>query len=184
MADAALRRRIGYMPQERGLYVRMKVLEHIAYIGRLAGLEAEPASARADHWIGRVGLSDRRDDKIQELSVGNQQRVQLAVALVHDPALLVLDEPFAGLDPVAVTTLSEVMRERVDTGAAVVFSSHQLDLVQDLCDDVTIIAGGRTVASGRVDELRVASHRRFLEITWAGAAPDWTPHSASTPALN
>lgn len=169
------RRHIGYMPQERGLYVRMKVHEHIAYIGRLAGVAAREADRRADKWIERVGLEERRDDLIQELSTGNQQRVQLAVALVHEPELLVLDEPFAGLDPLAVATMSEVMLDQVENGAAVVFSSHQLSLVQDACERVSIIAHGKTVAAGRVADLRLGSERRELRVTWTHDRPDWTP---------
>ncbi len=169
------RRHIGYMPQERGLYQRMKVHEHVAYFGRLAGLDADIAASRADAWVERVGLSERRDALIQELSVGNQQRVQLAVSLVHEPSLLVLDEPFAGLDPVAVATMSEVMTEQVASGVAVVFSSHQLDLVQDLTNHVTIIAAGNTRATGTVAELRNSSPHRILAVQWQGDAPDWVP---------
>ncbi len=173
------RRHIGYMPQERGLYLRMKVHEHIAYFGRLAGLDAGVASNRADEWIERVGLTDRRDSVIQELSVGNQQRVQLAVSLVHQPDLLVLDEPFAGLDPVAVATMSDVMAEQVDSGVSVVFSSHQLELVQDLTERVTIIAAGSTRATGRVADLRNSSPRRLLSVAWSGEPPDWQPSGAT-----
>ena len=169
------RHHIGYMPQERGLYPGMKVHEHIAYIGRLAGLDRETADRRANDWAERVGLSERGNDPIQELSTGNQQRVQLAVALVHEPELMILDEPFAGLDPVAVSTLSDVMAEQVERGASVVFSSHQLDLVQDLAEHVTIVAGGETKAKGTVTDLRGRSTHRRLEIQWAGPVPTWSP---------
>ena len=169
------RRHIGYMPQERGLYLGMKVHEHIAYIGRLAGLDRETADRRAKHWAERVGLAERGNDLIQELSTGNQQRVQLAVALVHEPKLMILDEPFAGLDPVAVSMLSDVMAEQVKQGASVVFSSHQLDLVQDLAEHVTIVAGGQTQATGTVADLRNRSNHRQLEIHWAGEVPSWSP---------
>lgn len=172
------RRHVGYMPQERGLYPRMQVHEHIAYIGRLAGLDRTTADRRATMWAERVGLGDRQDDLIQELSTGNQQRVQLAVALVHEPDLLILDEPFAGLDPVAVSTLTSIMAEQVERGASVVFSSHQLDLVQDIAEHVTIVADGATVASGTVTELRSRSPRRVLEIHWTGPVPDWQPPGA------
>jgi len=173
------RHHIGYMPQERGLYPRMMVHEHIAYMGRLAGLDRATAAKRAHQWAERVGLADRGDDLIQELSTGNQQRVQLAVALVHEPALLILDEPFAGLDPVAVATLSEVMEEQVARNASVVFSSHQLDLVQDLAEHVTIVAAGETQATGTVTELRGRSPVRHLEVHWAAATPDWSPPNGS-----
>ncbi len=169
------RHHIGYMPQERGLYPRMMVHEHIAYMGRLAGLDHATADGRARQWAERVGLADRGNDLIQELSTGNQQRVQLAVALVHEPELLILDEPFAGLDPVAVATLSEVMAEQVARGASVVFSSHQLDLVQDLAEHVTIVAAGVTRATGTVTNLRAHSPVRHLEIHWNGSVPNWSP---------
>ncbi len=173
------RAQIGYMPQERGLYPGMRVHEHIAYIGRLAGLDNAVAKRRANEWAERVGLDGRSNDAIQELSTGNQQRVQLAVALVHEPKLLVLDEPFAGLDPVAVAMLSDVMTEQVQKGVSVVFSSHQLELVQDLAENVTIIADGKTQASGRVTELRAQSPYRLLDIVWSGPAPDFSPIGAT-----
>ena len=172
------RRRVGYMPQERGLYPRMKVHEHIAYMGRLAGLDRATADLRASQWAERVGLAERSNDLIQELSSGNQQRVQLAVALVHEPVLMMLDEPFAGLDPVAVSTLSDVMAEQVAKGVSVVFSSHQMDLVQDLAEHVTIVAAGETQATGTVRELRSRSPVRHLEIQWAGASAVWSPPHA------
>jgi ABC-2 type transport system ATP-binding protein len=162
--DHATRRSIGYMPEARGLYPRMKVHEQVTYFGRLAGLDAKVARAAAATWLERLDLGDRLTSQVQDLSHGNQQRVQLAVALVHDPALLVLDEPFSGLDPLAVTTMSGIITERASAGAAVLFSSHQLDLVEGLCDDVVIVRGGRTVAAGRVDALRAASPRRVLRI--------------------
>lgn len=173
------RRRIGYMPQERGLYARMRVGEHIAYIGRLAGLTGDVAERRAGEWAERVGLADRTNDLVQDLSTGNQQRVQLAVAMVHEPDLMVLDEPFAGLDPVAVAILSEVMVEQVERGATVVFSSHQLDLVQDLADQLTIVANGTTRAVGTSTELRRRSPHRLLRVEWDGVSPHWAPSGAT-----
>lgn len=179
------RSNIGYMPQERGLYPRMRVHEHIAYIGRLAGLDHATADHRANEWAERVGLAGRADDLIETLSTGNQQRVQLAVSLVHEPQLLILDEPFAGLDPVAVSMLSDVMNEQVANGTSVVFSSHQLELVQDLARDVTIIATGTTRATGRVADLRAQSSHRILDITWAQPRHDndtlpWAPRDSIT----
>ena len=173
------RRNIGYMPQERGLYPRMRVGEHIAYIGRLAGLHASVADERAHHWANRVGLADRFGDLIQDLSTGNQQRVQLAVAMVHEPELMVLDEPFAGLDPVAVATLSDVMIEQVERGTTVVFSSHQLELVQDLASSLTIVAHGTTRSVGSTIDLRRRAPHRLLRVEWADSAtgwPDWMPN--------
>ena len=151
-ADAAMRRRFGYMPEERGLYPKMRVRRQLTYLAALHGVDA-PAAA-ADRWIERLGLSERADDRVEQLSLGNQQRVQLAAALVHEPELLVLDEPFSGLDPVGVDALSGVLAEYAATGVPVVFSSHQLELVERLCEAVAIINDGRLVASGRVDDLR------------------------------
>ena len=173
--DDSARTRIGYMPQERGLYPRMKVREQVRYFGRLAGLSTEATGRQTDHWLERLGLSERADALVQELSGGNQQRVQLAVSLVHDPDLLVLDEPFAGLDPVAAETMRSIIAERSAAGASVLFSSHQLDVVQDLCEEVVIIAAGRLVASGRIDDLRSASSTRWLRVRWTEPVERWQP---------
>src|SRR5579875_2351202 len=147
------RRKFGYMPEERGLYPGMRLLEQIEYFATLHDMPAQSARAAAKHWIGRLGLRGRDDARVAGLSHGNQQRAQLAVALVHDPELLVLDEPFAGLDPGGVDAMSDVLAERARAGVTMLFSSHQLDLVEHLCDSVAIINRGRTVAVGAVDEL-------------------------------
>jgi len=172
------RLRFGYMPEERGLYPRMPVGEQLAYFGCLHGLDAGAARAAASHWLDRLGLADRAGAKVEELSHGNQQRVQLAAALVHEPELLVLDEPFAGLDPVAVLMLAEVLRDEAARGAAVLFSSHQLELVEDICEEVAIIDHGRIVKTGVVDALKRASQRRRIELQLEGAPPQWLPEVA------
>ncbi|MBP7930871.1 MAG: ATP-binding cassette domain-containing protein [Acidimicrobiia bacterium] len=179
------RRKIGYMPQERGLYARMRVREQIEYFGRLARLTAVEAADRAAHWIAALDLGQHADALVQELSGGNQQRVQLAVALVHDPPLLVLDEPFAGLDPIAADTMRRIISERADQGAAVLFSSHQLDMVEELCDSVVIVAHGREVMHGAVAALRSQADFRVLSIEWSspqgtGAQALWSPDGALT----
>ena len=178
--DARCWRRFGYMPEERGLYPGMRVREQIAYFGRLGGLSTGDATAAAGRWMSRLGLAGRADSRIDRLSHGNQQRVQLAVALVHDPDLLVLDEPFAGLDPIAVDALAALMHELCQAGTTVLFSSHQLDLVEHLCEDVVILDKGRVVLAGRLSELRAAAPRRRLEVTLAQDAGQrwwerWTP---------
>jgi len=169
------RLRFGYMPEERGLYPRMAVGEQLAYFGRLHGMSAASARAAAAAWLDRLGLADRAGAKLEELSHGNQQRAQLAAALLHEPELLVLDEPFAGLDPVAVQTLAEVLRDEAERGAAVLFSSHQLELVEDICEDVAIVDHGRVVATGDITSLKRASHRRLITLQLSGAPPDWLP---------
>lgn len=152
--DLDSRRRIGYMPEERGLYPKMKVGEQLVYLARLHGMSTAEATASARRWTERLGVDGRYDDNVADLSLGNQQRVQLAAALVHDPLVLVLDEPFSGLDPVAVDVMSEVLREKAAEGIPVIFSSHQLELVQRLCDRVGIVAAGRMRALGPVEQLR------------------------------
>ncbi len=153
--ESDARRRIGYMPEERGLYPKMRVGEQLAFLAELHGLERGQAVESAERWSERMGVAERAGDKVEELSLGNQQRVQLAAALVGEPELLVLDEPFSGLDPVGVDVLSEVLREEVShNGVPVIFSSHQLELVERLCDAVAIIKGGRLIATGKVEELR------------------------------
>jgi ABC-2 type transport system ATP-binding protein len=177
----AERRRFGYMPEERGLYPNMLAAEQVEYIGRLHGMDAATASSAATRWLGRLAVGDRATSKVGALSHGNQQRVQLAAALVHDPEALVLDEPLAGLDPAGIDAIGEVLVERARSGRCVLFSSHQLDLVEDLCESVAIIDHGRLVASGAVDDLAVSGARRLAvrvegdrQGTWARALPGVT----------
>jgi ABC-2 type transport system ATP-binding protein len=167
------RLRFGYMPEQRGLYPRMRVGEQLSYFAQHHGMSGKDANAATTRWLERLGLGDRQKDKLEALSHGNQQRVQLGAALVHDPELLVLDEPFSGLDPIGIATMTEILRERAAAGVGVVFSSHQLDLVEDVCEDVVIIARGRIVAHGAIDDLRAASGRRHLEVEVEGAGATW-----------
>ncbi|MGH8991330.1 MAG: ABC transporter ATP-binding protein [Acidimicrobiia bacterium] len=174
--DDATRRRFGYMPAERGMYPRMRAHEHLVYYGRLSGLSRSEASRAADRWLERLGLSDRAGTDVQDLSSGNQQRVQLALALLTEPDVLVLDEPFSGLDPIAVDMLSGILEERVAGGAALLLSSHQLDLVADVCSSVVIVDAGRVVLRGPVEDIRADSDHRYAEVEFAGdGPPDWTP---------
>jgi ABC-2 type transport system ATP-binding protein len=171
--DRRTRLRFGYMPEERGLYPRMTVLDQVVYFGRLHGLDRASADAAARELLDHLGLTERLEHRVQDLSHGNQQRVQLAVALVHDPDLLVLDEPFSGLDPVAAETMAEVLSERAERGAAVLFSSHQLDVVEDLCQDVAIIDHGHVVLAGRVDDLRASSPNRHVSVVIRNGDTAW-----------
>jgi len=165
-----VRQRFGYMPEERGLYPKMRVREQLVYLGRLYGLSAPAARRNVDDLLERVGLSERADDLLETLSLGNQQRAQVAAALVHDPELLILDEPFSGLDPIAVDTLATVLRERAADGVPVLFSSHQLDVVERLCDDLVVIAGGTIRATGSRDELRTRYAEPRYELVVDGDA--------------
>jgi ABC-2 type transport system ATP-binding protein len=171
--DEEVRRRIGYMPEERGLYPKMEVGEQLTYFARLHGMAAGPAARAAVEWADRLGLGERRDERLEKLSLGNQQRVQLAAALVSEPDVLILDEPFSGLDPVGVDSLAEALLEQCRRGVPVVFSSHQLDLVERLCDAVGILARGRIVASGTVPELRAAGAGRQLRVVVPQAPHGW-----------
>ena len=172
--DAETRRRFGYMPEERGLYPKMRVRDQLEYFARLHGLPASEAGNAADYWTERLGVAERAADRVEQLSLGNQQRVQLAAALVHNPEVLVLDEPFSGLDPVGVDVLAEVLADRAADGIPVIFSSHQLELVERLCEAVAIINRGRLVAAGPVEELRTSGGERRYQVEVVDATTDWT----------
>jgi ABC-2 type transport system ATP-binding protein len=147
------RRDFGYMPEERGLYPKMKVRDQLVFFGRLHGLDPVRATERTEKILERLNLADRAGDVLETLSLGNQQRVQIAVALVHEPVALVLDEPFSGLDPIAVDTMADLLRDEVSADVPVLFSSHQLELVERLCDDLVVLSRGKVVAAGAVAEL-------------------------------
>jgi ABC-2 type transport system ATP-binding protein len=147
------RRDFGYMPEERGLYPKMKIRDQLVFFGRLHGLDPIRAAPRTDKLLERLGLGERATDVLETLSLGNQQRVQIAAALVHEPIALVLDEPFSGLDPLAVDAMVDLLREEVTPEVPVLFSSHQLDLVERLCDDLVVLSRGKVVAAGPVAEL-------------------------------
>ncbi|TFD53764.1 ABC transporter ATP-binding protein [Cryobacterium sp. Hh11] len=165
---ASDRRRFGYMPEERGLYPKMKVAGQLVYLARLHGLS--PASARRNttNLLEQLGLGERAGDTVESLSLGNQQRAQIAAALVHDPEFLVLDEPFSGLDPLAVDVVMSVLAGYAAQGAPVLFSSHQLDIVERLCNDLVIIAEGEIRATGSGEALRDQHSRPRFEIRTAG----------------
>ncbi|MDQ1125747.1 ABC-2 type transport system ATP-binding protein [Microbacterium sp. SORGH_AS 505] len=169
---AADRRLFGYMPEERGLYPKMKVLEHIVYLARLHGFSKTDATTRATALLEELGLGERLTDNVETLSLGNQQRAQIAAALVHDPEVLILDEPFSGLDPIAVDVVANVLQTRAAQGVSVLFSSHQLDVVERLCDDLVIIAGGTIRAAGTRDGLRAEHATRRFELV-SGTDAGW-----------
>ncbi len=166
------RARFGYMPEERGLYPKMKVLEQLVYLGRLHGMSPAAAKTSASALLERLGLAERADDTLESLSLGNQQRAQIAAALVHEPIALVLDEPFSGLDPMAVEVVLGVLRDYAAQGAPVLFSSHQLDIVERLCDDIVVIGGGRILAQGSRESLRSEHSGSTFEIELAGPSAD------------
>lgn len=167
------RRSIGYMPEERGLYPKMRVAEQITYFGRLHGMPLASAAASTAALLDRLEIADRAGDAVETLSLGNQQRAQIAAALVHKPQILVLDEPFSGLDPLGVDAIVDVLKEAAEGGAPILFSSHQLELVERICDDLIIIAGGRVRASGSREELRRTHATNSWELHAPGSPLDW-----------
>lgn len=168
-----IRRRIGYMPEERGLYPRMKVMEQLVFLARVHGASKGEGRARARNLLDHFEITDHQDDLLENLSLGNQQRVQMAAALIHRPDALVLDEPFSGLDPIAVDAVAKLLRREAGHGP-VLFSSHQLELVERLCDDVVILSAGKVVAAGTVESLQGRGPERYrivldgLESSWIG----------------
>lgn len=180
---ASERLRFGYMPEQRGLYPRMQIAQQLVYFGRLHGLGKAEASRLTAELLDELGLADRAKDRLEELSHGNQQRVQLATALLHNPELLVLDEPFGGLDPIGVASLSGLLQARAASGAAVVFSSHQLDVVEGLCEEVVVINRGAVALEGNVRDLRSSSQKRYLEVGMRGAESGWHTSLPGSPLV-
>jgi ABC-2 type transport system ATP-binding protein len=174
--DEPTRRSFGYMPEERGLYPKMKLLDQLVFFARLHGATREAATRRAGELLDALGLGDRSGDVLETLSLGNQQRVQISAALVHRPTALVLDEPFSGLDPIAVESMADLLRHEVSANVPLLFSSHQLELVERLCDDLVILSHGAVVAAGSADVLRAQGPVRlrvqFAEGTDAGLVRD------------
>lgn len=160
------RRRIGYMPEERGLYPKQPLIDQLVYLAQLRGVAPAAARARGLELLERFGLGDRAKDKLEALSLGNQQRVQIAASVIAEPDALILDEPFSGLDPRAVDAMADLLREFTSRGVPVLFSSHQLDLVERLCDSLVFLAGGRVAAQGTAAQLRRSGrvrHRLVLD---------------------
>jgi ABC-2 type transport system ATP-binding protein len=165
------RRRVGYLPERRGLYPRMRVLDQLVYLGELHGSDTNQAHKAAEYWLARLGLRHRRTDQVQKLDPAEAQQVQLATALLSDPDVLVLDEPFAGLGAEHGDQVAALLRERADAGLPVLFTSDRLDLLERLCDRVGIIHNGRVLTMGSVAELRAG--RRTELVVDAPNAPVW-----------
>ena len=171
--DDATMCRFGFLPEQRGLYRKMRIKEQVSYFAQIKGLPQPDADKAAIELLTELGLGERLKDKLEELSHGNQQRVQLATALAHDPELCVLDEPFNGLDPTAVEVLNDRLRSLAAGGKAVLFSSHQLDLIEGLCDDIVIIDEGTIRTTGTVAEVRQKMGYHVLDLAFE-TAPDWS----------
>jgi len=172
------RRTWGYLPEERGLHPRMGVLDQLVYFGSLYGEPPDRARREATAWLRRFRIGDAAARRAEELSKGNQQKVQFIAAILHDPEVLLMDEPFTGLDPVNLILLREAFMELRDRGRTLIFSTHQMEAAEALCESVAIVDHGRMVAGGRVRDLKRASGRRTIRLTVQGGVPAWLATTA------
>jgi ABC-2 type transport system ATP-binding protein len=161
--------RVGYLPEERGLYKKMKVLDQLVFFGQLHGLSGEEARKRARHWTERMEIASALDQKTQDLSKGMQQKIQFIATLLHDPGLVVMDEPFSGLDPVNTTLLQDALLDLKAEGKAILFSTHRMDQVEKLCDSICLIDNGRAVLSGKVREIKSRYERNRVIVEFEGS---------------
>jgi ABC-2 type transport system ATP-binding protein len=168
--NEALKERIGYLPEERGLYPKMKVCEVLHFLAAIKGVAARTARERTDQWLDRLGLTDWKDKKVEELSKGMQQKVQFISAMVHDPELLILDEPFSGLDPVNVDQLKEIILELHQQGKTIVFSTHIMEQVERLCEYICLINKGRKVLDGRLSDVKHSYGENTIALEFDGKA--------------
>jgi ABC-2 type transport system ATP-binding protein len=162
-------REAGYLPEERGLYAKMTVRENLVFFGQLAGLDAAGARRSAEAWCERLSINSRLDDRVGELSKGMQQKIQFITSVIHDPAFIVLDEPFTGLDPINVHQLRSVLNDLRTKGKAIVFSSHRTDQIEQLCDSVCLMNRGRSVLQGTVREIKSGYRQNFVQIEYEGS---------------
>ena len=160
--------RVGYLPEERGLYRRMTVRANLVFLGRLAGLSVAAALERIDAWATRLGIPDWVDRRVDELSKGMQQKVQFIAAILHDPDLIVMDEPFAGLDPINTMQLKDVLTALRSAGKSILFSTHRMDQVEKLCDSICLINRGKAVLQGSISAVKNGNGRRFVQIDYEG----------------
>ena len=145
---------IGYLPEERGLYPKKLIIDQLVYFAELKGMSTKDAARAVDYWLGRLGMSEYRNKKLDTLSKGNQQKIQLVTALAHDPDIVILDEPFSGLDPVNAMLLKDVVKEQIAKGKIVLFSSHQMSYIEEFCDSIAIINAGKVAISGDLHEIK------------------------------
>lgn len=145
---------IGYLPEERGLYPKKPIIEQLVYFGQLKGMKYAPAVKSIDKWLERLGMSEYRNKRLDTLSKGNQQKIQLITALAHNPDIVILDEPFSGLDPVNAQLLKDVVKEEISKGKIVLFSSHQMNYIEEFCDNIAILNGGKVVLQGNLHNIK------------------------------
>lgn len=159
--------RVGFLPEERGLYKKMKILDHLVFLGEVKGMRASDAKLKADKWLHRLGLADWRLKRVEDLSKGMQQKIQFAGALIHDPELVILDEPFSGLDPVNLQVMKDVVVEIARSGRTVLFSTHIMEQAERMCDRIVIIARGEKVVDGTVSEVKSGFGERHIALTFS-----------------
>lgn len=162
--------RVGYLPEERGLYKKMKVMDQLIFMGQLHGLDAATAAKRADLWCQKMEITHAVEKKTEELSKGMQQKIQFIASLLHEPDLIIMDEPFSGLDPVNATLLQDALLELKDQGKAIIFSTHRMDQVEKLCDSICLVNGGKAVLSGKVREVKKQYPRDHVIFEFEGDA--------------
>jgi ABC-2 type transport system ATP-binding protein len=168
--DRRILERVGYLPEERGLYKKMKVIEQLVFFGQLHGLSAEEARKRAGSWASRMEIADSLDKKTEELSKGMQQKIQFIASLLHDPGLIVMDEPFSGLDPVNAVLVEQTLLELKSQGKAILFSTHRMDQVEKLCDSICLINNGQAVLAGKVREIKATYERNRVIVEFEGSS--------------
>lgn len=157
--------RIGYMPEERGLYSKKVISEQLIYLAKLRGMNTADAKTACEKWLDRMGMSEYKNKKLETLSKGNQQKIQLAATLMCEPEIIILDEPFSGLDPVNAMLLKDVIKEMIDKGAVVLFSSHQMNYVEEFCDSISILNSGNIVLDGKISQIKRSYPRDRIEIS-------------------
>ena len=162
--------KIGYLPEERGLYPKKPIIDQLVYFAQLHGMDRASAVKSVDRWLGRLGMTEYRDKRLDTLSKGNQQKIQLITALAHDPSIVILDEPFSGLDPVNAKLLKDVVKEQIAEGKAVIFSSHQMNYIEEFCDRIAILHGGKIAVCGALSDIKRSFGRDRLEVRGPDAA--------------
>ena len=160
---------IGYLPEERGLYPKKKIMDQLIYFAALKGMSSGDAAKAIGYWLDRLGMAEHRNKRLDTLSKGNQQKIQLVTALAHDPQIIILDEPFSGLDPVNAQLLKDVVKEEIKKGKIVLFSSHQMNYIEEFCDEIAILNGGTVVLKGSLNEIKHNYPRDRLVIRSAAA---------------
>ena len=168
---------IGYMPEERGLYKKMKVGEQLMYLAQLKGMSTKEAKTKIKHWLKKFEITDWWDKKVEELSKGMQQKIQFIATVVHEPKLIILDEPFSGLDPVNTNLIKSEIRKLKEQGTSIIFSTHRMEQVEEICEDIVLINNGKIVLSGKVNDIKQKFKENTFRIEFEGELPDFSNYN-------